>query len=284
MFKKTICAISVCLIAQSAQAQNWLEKNIKERLEAVKQQNKEAAKASGDFSGMSQEDIAKEQAKNKAAAEKDSKLLPQGGQVEGDVDIKGIKLGMSQQEVVKLINLPIDADNRRGDPDKGCFTAKTTMNDAPNFKNGDFVIYCGKIFSYAGQTPRQVFFFFDQGKLRYVTMSYFVTGRDVDPKDPFPEVVRALTNSKYKKDPHAVLINRSGRGDQVEYSWIDSKQNRFIYSALVEKDLTGFVFKNEFVNMIRPDHKQYQAMRENLILQAVQEQKQRQATKKAGDL
>jgi hypothetical protein len=284
VIKNIFFAISIGLIAQSAIAQGWLEKNIKERLEAVRKQNTESAKATGDFSGMSQEDIAKEQAKNKAVAEKDSKLLPQGGQVEGDVDIKGIKLGMSQQEVVKLINLPIDADNRTGDPDKGCFTAKTTMNDGQNFINGDFVIYCGKIFSYAGQTPRQVFFFFDQGKLRYVTLATFITGRDVDPKDPYPEIVRTLTGSKYKKEPHSVLINRSGRGDQMEYSWIDSRQNRFIYGAIVEKDLTGYVFKNEFANMIRPDHKQYQAMRENQILQAVQEQKQRQATKKASDI
>lgn len=280
---KYFLAISLCFVlANYSYAQNFLERAIKQKLEETRRQNIESARSTGDYSNISREEIEKEEQRNLASKNDASQL--RGARINGVIDIKGIKIGMTSADVKKLLgNVP----DKQYQHSRGCASGPTSMNQADSFIRGDYVIVCSESFTFGGAIAANAFFFFDNDKLRQIVIQNLGIPQGADIRDQFPPAVRALATNKFKIDPVVTDIGQRGvRRDEriIEYSWVDVNNSQLTHTASVEKHLSGYNFRDQLMQVTQKNSNQYTAQRQSLINRAILEQKQKEERRRAGDL
>ena len=239
---------------------------IQQELEKTERQNREAAEATGDYSLSGP--------KASAPPPLDPKA---DGKTSVPVEIKGIRVGMSVEEVSTLVK---EAAAPSG---KKCEQGPVRSDDG-NLVLGDYVIVCDEAFTYFGKAMRNAQFFFVDGRLKVGTLQDFYSSNANF--DFLPEVVRALCDSKFKVQPQvgSVVNPHFDNMGGMTATWIDPNGDKLIFASKYDKNLSGVDHKNGVMQLAAHDLDASIAARKNALIQKAQEQQRQQDQQRKNDL
>lgn len=191
-------------------------------------------------------------------------------------DIKGIKLHMPVDEVLKLAKSSLIADSPRA----SCQKAKVTMQHQ-EYVMGDEVIMCRE-FLYFGQEVSAMNAYFIDGKLSYLSLGTFYSETDSDQE--LPAVFKALAD-KYAVKP---ILDKEAKRMMGVYDFTsaikDASSNELFAKGELRQDMSGNVHKNVTIGIQIPGYRQFQDKRlAEIEAQQVKEQ-QAEAQRKQRDL
>jgi len=251
--------------ASIAQAQNPFGKLISEKLNKIKESNKEIAEKSGDYS------LSTPEKKFDAGSQTTS-----DGKTSVDVEVKGIKIGMSQAEVTDVILKSVQKGTK-------CQKANLSQDD-PLYVYGDSVIKCERAFVYFGGPVPDALFIFTGNQLKVTSLSTFDSENSNG--DPLPEIARALVDAKFKVGPNVVMEanKRMNNLGNMKATWVDSKGNSLTIFGKYEKDATGYRHSNLTLEMRVADFDKYVDDRRNALIARAQQQQNANEQKKKNDL
>lgn len=271
-FHKILFSLAIGFISISAYSETAIEKIIRQEKERIQRRNTANRESAGDYS---QSEI--DQSKLNSSPKKSTVTI------NGELDIKGIKIGMNSGQVSEIIKKDAKDIKKCG-----------SLGNKPGAKTypwGDLVLYCKNSYSFFGTTPSYSEFYFvleNNGKTDRLILArlglFFSNNND---KNPMPEIVKALSE-KYGVSPEMIdhkhpNPNATDNGT-YEFIWGDSKMNKFIVTTEYAYDLSGVDHRNQGVTLISSD---FDSVVENrkLNLKNIQNQQiNQQEKKKKSDL
>jgi hypothetical protein len=294
-------AFSIFLIVASPNtfAQGFFGDAIKNQIEGVKKQISDPAKSASSPIEKPPESASKQ--KNIVSADEKSSSSPTG-QIDGEIDIKGIKIGMSVSEVQKLIQLPID-DFKESERCE----SMVLKTDQPQFLVGDFVISCKNSFKFGGTRVEVANFFFANKRLHLLFLSNgggsgFAEQREAG-EDTYPNIARLLIESKLKVKPKSETTKRvsgttgrnsGGTREEINLVWTDSKNTKLLIPYMVVYEYEGktapavsggrFQTQLDSLSLNGADIEKYKIEREALVKKAVQDKKTNESKRISNDL
>ncbi len=264
MKAKFLFSVAVLSTASCCFAQGAIDKLIGDRLKQIKEANRDIAEKSGDYS--------------LSVPEKKHEAKPTGkadGKTSVEVDIKGIKIGMSQSEVAGLIGKSLAKSEK-------CQISKLSPND-DMYLYGDAIIRCNEAFVYFGDKVSTALFIFFANKLKVVSLSSFSS--ENSNADPLPRLARSLGEGKFKVEPAVTLEpgRMSGMG-QMSAIWTDPTGTSLIMFGRYQKDSTGYVHRDHTIEVRPSDYAEYIEERHNALVKQEETRQRQNTARKNADL
>jgi hypothetical protein len=242
---------------------NTLQQVIEERLESDRRANIKGSEGLGDYS-ESEIDPSR---LNKKPREGKAKI-------DGVFDIKGIKIGMTTDEVIPLIKKSIVTRSMNGDSKRGCprvefLRAFDVTNPGGGTKRvlwGDLVLHCGLAgrgpFKYFGEEIQADFYLIQPDgetennphfyRLNYAKLRMDDQGDTFNrDKNSMPLLVQTLAK-KYKINPEIIFQPHHRHPKTLgvyKYIWSDSNSDTLSVTTDVEFSLSGVEHKNQVLEM-----------------------------------
>lgn len=201
-------------------------------------------------------------------------------------DIRGIKLGMSLQEVLNLKSI---VDHKKSGKSCEASDPRTPqISTGPEPFAFDSYLDCG-FFSYFDGSVRLIVGFIG-GKSHYIGVNGIKPNREDFAKsdDYIPPLVRTLTTDRMNAEPQVterrfagsdITISRGVR--QITYTWTNAQDEKFrVFPSKVFKNIRErlpFNFPDLRVTLISPE---YVALRDQMISKSIQQQDDRQKASK----
>jgi hypothetical protein len=237
-----IFVAALCMNIGVASAQSVFERLIQEKIREQRSNATQRSERAGDYSPP-------------PSTEKPSgPYSSSDGKIKGDVDLKGIKVGMTSERVIELV-LQSVSDRQQ------CSGAMLDHSHSRHIF-ADYIYRCEQAYTYFGVVTPFAEFYFIENKLVSARVGSF--GSQNQNKDPLPPIVRSLSEEKFKYLPK-LNEQREERFNNIgkqEFLWVDSQGDRLRYTTDFQIDLTGVIHKNGVINLLSSNFEDMVSSRE----------------------
>lgn len=187
-----------------------------------------------------------------------------------EVDLKGLKIGMSFADAAALVDSNA----------KGCQRATQVGMQSDYYRFGDQVIICDNKFPYFGTVVKHFFLAFIDNKLAFIRMKTFETSDEAE----FPPVYKALAE-KYKVNPAIKKTAPHPNTGLSNYEVAFTDKNGNSLEAIGQFMKQGPIFlADSEIQFLAKGYEQTVKKREAALANAAAQQKQKESNVKKNDL
>lgn len=279
---RVITALFISLFAISAQADvGGLLKGLKNKIEqgGAGSQNTQTRPAQDPLGAHIERYKAQQQQENTKNPYMQDAEMGSGSAApvaSGTVDIKGMKLGMSRDEAMKIARSNLDKESTAA-------ACKHSLIDIhqESYVLGDEVVSCQQ-FLYFGTTAQVMNAFFIGGKLSYMVLGTFYSESEADQE--LPAVYKALAD-KYGVRPSLVKKSRTMKGlEEFTSSIKDSNGDELFVTGELKHDLSGNIQKNVIIGIQVKGHSDIQSQRLQMMQTQASKEQEAEQVRKQKDL
>ena len=161
-----------------------------------------------------------------------------------EFDVRNLKMNVSMKDYIQIVTATL----------KGSCAQTNYKPGTDSFPLGDVSINCSKV-EFFGAKIDTFDGYFQDGKLKYMVIGDMYN----ESSDGFPEVLKAFAQKYQFKLPNQPLPPRGHY--KFNFEVLDVNQSSFVFTANMERDLSGVTFKKMYIEFRVADFGEYKKKR-----------------------